>query len=300
MVLAVVVVISHIKLVLLGGVDSRSGRFFYTNVLGGVVVGLGGELLSTLTVVRMLRLCSVLPCGVFYSGSGLAVSGRSGVVVSITLGVITNGIGTLTILSLGEVDLGGSVVGGRAVDSVQLSVVGLVFDVDLSVDVTLEGLLVSGALSSGGGCLVVLDVVGWGRGGRVVLLNGRRVTVGLRALVLLLLVMVFGLVDVDLLLVQVCWAAVVQAFLFVDADFFFDDVLVALRAGRGEGVIASFVTFPSDVRSLLRVLYFSLYLDFCCFLCCDSVTPIRGREDTEGDRDAGVKVQVDWSRGVLS
>lgn len=258
MVLAVVVVISHIKLVLLGGVDSRSGRFFYANVLGGVVIGLGGELLSTLTVVRVLRLCSVLPFGVFYSGCGLAVSWGGGVVEGGTLGVITNGIGTLTILSLGEVDLGGSVVGGRPVDSIELSVVGLVFNVDLSVDVALVWLLVSCALGGGGG-LVELDAVGWGRGSRgsrVVFLNGR-VAVGVRALILLLavvlllvlvlLVMVFGLVDVDLLLVQVAWAVVVQAFLFVDANFFFDDLLFALRAGRGEGLVASFVTFPSDV-----------------------------------------------------
>jgi hypothetical protein len=64
--------------------------------------------------------------------------------------------------------------------------------------------------------------------------------------------------------------------------------------------VSLFVTFPSDARSLRRELDFTLYLDLGSCLFCDSVTPIRGREDTEGDRDASVKVQIGWSRGVLS
>ena len=38
-------------------------------------------------------------------------------------------------LTLGNVDLGGRVVGGRAVDSVEVSVVGAVLDVDVGVGV---------------------------------------------------------------------------------------------------------------------------------------------------------------------
>jgi hypothetical protein len=75
-------------------------------------------------------------------------------------------------------------------------------------------------------------------------------------------------------------------------------VVFAVRRDVGGGGDAGFVTFPSDARSLLREVDFTLYLDFCGF--CDSVTPVRGREDTERDGDAGVKVQIAWSRGVPS
>jgi hypothetical protein len=54
-------------------------------------------------------------------------------------------------------------------------------------------------------------------------------------------------------------------------------------------LVAAFVTFPSDARSLVRELKFSLDPDFFGF--SGSVAPVRGREDTEGDWDAGVKVQ---------
>lgn len=92
--------------------------------------------------------------------------------------------------------------------------------------------------------------------------------------------------------------AVSVAVLGVDVHLL--DALGSLLLGScgGEGGIASFVTFPSNARSFK--VDFALYLDFSSFFCCDSVTPIRGREDTEGDRDAGVKVQIDWSRGALS
>ena len=55
--------------------------------------------------------------------------------------------------------------------------------------------------------------------------------------------------------------------------------------------VAGFVTFPSGARR--GELDFTLYFDFVRFFC-DSVTPVRGREDTEGNRNAGVKVQVVW------
>jgi hypothetical protein len=94
---------------------------------------------------------------------------------------------------------------------------------------------------------------------------------------------------------------------FVDPD-----VLLATDAGRGLFLRAEvlpvdavgdsrreagFVTFPSDARSLIREVDFSLYLDLFGFRY--SVTPIRGREDTEGDRDACVKVQGDGVAAFL-
>lgn len=48
--------------------------------------------------------------------------------------------------------------------------------------------------------------------------------------------------------------------------------------------------FPFDARSAIE-LNFSLYSRVSSFR--DSVTPVRRREDTEGDGDAGVKVQID-------
>lgn len=108
---------------------------------------------------------------------------------------------------------------------------------------------------------------------------------------------VVALVDADVLFAA---AGGSVAVLFVDADFFFEAVLLTAGRDRGGfgGGVATFVTFPSDARSLFREVNFTLYLDLR-ILCCSSVTPIRGREDTEGDRDAGFKVQIDWSRAFL-
>lgn len=48
--------------------------------------------------------------------------------------------------------------------------------------------------------------------------------------------------------------------------------------------------FPFDARSGFEI-DFSLYSRLSSFR--DSVTPVRRREDTEGNRDTGVKVQID-------
>lgn len=57
--------------------------------------------------------------------------------------------------------------------------------------------------------------------------------------------------------------------------------------------------FPSDARSARRFDY-ALYL--CCFSGSlnRSVTPVRRREDTDGNWDAGVKVQIAWLYGRLT
>jgi hypothetical protein len=95
--------------------------------------------------------------------------------------------------------------------------------------------------------------------------------------------------------------------LLVDADVFFattgtttyetilfdSDVVLSKTVCLGVLGVAGFATFPSGARR--SELNFTLYLDFVGFFC-DSVTPVRGREDTEGNRNAGVKVQVAWSR----
>jgi len=85
-----------------------------------------------------------------------------------------------------------------------------------------------------------------------------------------------------------------QAVSLVDADGLLGAVarrvfLDALLSLETLSLVAAFVTFPSDARSLVRKFKFSLDPDFLGF--SGSVAPVRGREDTEGDRDAGVKVQ---------
>jgi hypothetical protein len=51
--------------------------------------------------------------------------------------------------------------------------------------------------------------------------------------------------------------------------------------------------FPSGARSL----FFDLSLYDSLRSLRDSVAPVRRREDTEGDGDASVKVQIDWLSG---
>jgi len=69
-----------------------------------------------------------------------------------------------------------------------------------------------------------------------------------------------------------------------EIDFFLSvDTRVGERGGDSS-------IFPFDVRSAIE-LDFSLYSRLSSFR--DSVTPVRRREDTEGDGDAGVKVQID-------
>ena len=54
--------------------------------------------------------------------------------------VFDDGAGALTELALRNVNLGGSVVGGRAVNSIEVSVVGTVLDVDVGVGVDVRRL----------------------------------------------------------------------------------------------------------------------------------------------------------------
>lgn len=209
MVLAVFVVISHITLVLLGTVDGSSSSLFYTNV--------------SLRVTRVddVNLASRGGIGVVLGRVGLLGVAGSLLVVGAGTEVEScstyDGTCAFAELTLGDVNLRGSVVGGGTVDSVEVPVVGLVLDVDLRVDVGAVRLLV--AVTG-----LELDV---------------------NTLARLLFVAGFF---VDVNLVAALGRAGV-AVLFVDSDL----LLVALVASVGgedggrEGFAVLFVTFPSDV-----------------------------------------------------
>jgi hypothetical protein len=122
-VVAVVVVISHITLELLGGVGSGTSSLFYSNL--GWVAAVDTVNLSL--VGRGVLGSDGLSCVT----GGLLVVGV-GAEVGVTL-VGDDGTSALTELAFGNVDLRGCVVGGRAVDSVEVTVVGSVLNLDVSV-----------------------------------------------------------------------------------------------------------------------------------------------------------------------
>jgi len=108
-VLAFVVVISHITLELLGGLRSGTSRCFYSD-LGWVV------LVNTINL-------PVVGVGVVLGDEGL-------------LGITSTGddrTGAFAKLTFSNVDLRRCVVGGRAVDCIEVSIVGPVLNLDLSV-----------------------------------------------------------------------------------------------------------------------------------------------------------------------
>lgn len=80
--------------------------------------------------------------------------------------------------------------------------------------------------------------------------------------------------------------------LFLNAEF--DFFLSVNRSGKGSRTSS---IFPFDARSTIEI-DFSLYSSLSSFR--DSVTPVRRREDTEGDWDTGVKVQIDGLLSVFS
>lgn len=106
MVLALVVVISHITFELLGRGSSGTSRFFYPD-------------LGLIACVNTVNL-SVVGVRVALGGVGLLRIASTG----------DDGTGTFTELTLGDVELRLSVGGGRAVNSVEVSVVGWVLNLD--------------------------------------------------------------------------------------------------------------------------------------------------------------------------
>jgi hypothetical protein len=137
--------------------------------------------------------------------------------------VLDDGAGTLTELTLGNVDLSGRVVGGRTVDSVEVAVVGGVLDIDVGVGVRRLG------LEAGLG------------------------TLGLAVTRLLVDVNLFAVLRQRLGLG--CGLRATALFL-VDADFFLDVrvangrllglvLVLVLVDGGSEGFVCLFVPFPS-------------------------------------------------------
>ena len=80
--------------------------------------------------------------------------------------------------------------------------------------------------------------------------------------------------------------------LFLNAKLGF--FLSVNRSGKGSRTSS---IFPFDARSTIEI-DFSLYSSLSSFR--DSVTPVRRREDTEGDWNTGVKVQIDGLLSVFS
>lgn len=268
-VVTVFVVVSHVTLELLGGFSYSSSSLFYSNFFSGLrritfvdeidfalpvarlavfcclgsvlsvneldvaltVAGLGilsclGSVLSVnkLDVTLIVTGLGVLSClgGVtFLDKLGwLTVTWLGGSVGVTWFGVATSdGAGAFTKLAFSYVYLGGSVVGGRAVDSVKVSVVNTVLDVDLSSNVALVGLLIalSCELNLGNAVLGIAAVL-------------------LKGTAFYFLFSATGTAD---------------AFFFVDTNFLLIPRVLAVGSD-GEGFGCSFVTFPSDVRSLRR------------------------------------------------
>lgn len=103
------------------------------------------------------------------------------------------------------------------------------------------------------------------------------------------LVAIFFVDGEVLLLMMGLGLARVRPVLDVNVDLFFP-VSSGIRQ-RPFSAVSSI--FPSGARSI----FFDLSL--CVRSLRDSVAPVRRREDTEGDGDASVKVQIDWLLGRL-
>lgn len=97
-------------------------------------------------------------------------------------------------------------------------------------------------------------------------------------------------VDFDVLLVMVMGLARVRPVLDVNVDLFF-----SVNSGIWQLPFSAVSSiFPSGARSI----FFDLSLYGSLRSLRDSVAPVRRREDTEGNGDASVKVQIDWLSGA--
>jgi hypothetical protein len=96
-------------------------------------------------------------------------------------------------------------------------------------------------------------------------------------------------------LVDSSWSRLV-ATVFGDANVNF---FLSVGTGVRQLLSSSYTNsiFPSDARSGIDV---DLSFYSCLSSLRDSVTPVRRREDTEGDGYARLKVQIDCPLGVLS
>jgi len=80
----------------------------------------------------------------------------------------------------------------------------------------------------------------------------------------------------------------VTIFFTSDTNLFLRIVLFPRRKVSGQRRV---VTFPSGALLFLREIDLSFYMGLSS--CFNGVAPVRRREDAEGNRDSGVKVQVD-------
>lgn len=261
-VLAFVVVVTHFASG--GGVTGSGLRNVYLGRGGVTSTGLN---FTKVDVVFLVRLGLGLGNPVVRDVDGLGLVTVGGVYgLTITTVVrdveVVRGRGTLTVVSFSEVDL--------TFDD---------FIVDLStVFVVDRRLLVTGVAFTSK--LNFRGVVGRGlvRGLELLVLLRVRFRVLLRLLLRLLLVL------------RVLFSNARTLFLNAKLDFF----LSVNRSGKGSRTSS---IFPFDARSTIEI-DFSLYSSLSSFR--DSVTPVRRREDTEGDWDTGVKVQIDGLLSVFS
>lgn len=156
------------------------------------------------------------------------------------------------------------------------------FNVDLGISVAAIGISV----------VISSDFYLWAIGVAVVISGKLYLCVVVVAVMSVRAVTVFFCVDSN-----VVFSAARTAFtvLFVDSDLFLvvsSTIFAAWKSGRKRRVLG-FVTFPSDA-----LVGLSVYPDASSFF--SSVAPVRRREDTERDRNSGVKVQIDESEGVFS
>jgi hypothetical protein len=120
MVVTVFVVISHITLKLLRSVDRSPSSLLYSNLFSSGVARVDDVNLAPLRRVGAV----VVAEGLLGVAGGLLAVGLGAEVGSNTS---YNGTGTFAVLTLRDVNLARSVVGGRAVDCVKVPVVGPVF-----------------------------------------------------------------------------------------------------------------------------------------------------------------------------
>jgi hypothetical protein len=97
----------------------------------------------------------------------------------------------------------------------------------------------------------------------------------------------------DINVFSVDWTAgLISVFLTSDVNLFLAEFFAgAWREVGGEGRLL-IVSFPSDALLFVWEIDFTLDVSRLGGLF-NGVVPVRRREDAEGDRDAGVKVQVD-------
>lgn len=135
-VLAVVVVISHITLVRFGGVNSGTSSF-YSNLLAMRVAAVNGFYLTTrwVAVVLDVKGLSVIARSLVVVGLGVEVAALSN-------GSSDDGTSTLAELTLGDVNLGSRVVGlRRTLDSVEVAIVGALRCFEMATDDRTLGLI---------------------------------------------------------------------------------------------------------------------------------------------------------------